>query len=76
MSVSSKSLPALGASRVAGHRIAERLRPHRPAQPGTVPISIDHLTPEWLTAALCTDVPGAPGPRRIGSARIAFGAQN
>lgn len=46
--------------RVGAALAGERLRP--PAAPTStkdVPISPDHLTCEWLTAALCSAVPGA-----------------
>ena len=47
---------ALGITR---HWARDRLKRSRPAEPGEVPPSVDALTPEWLTAALCSGVPGA-----------------
>lgn len=46
--------------RVTGARLGERVRPRPPAVNGrVVPASVDELTPEWLTAALCRDHPAA-----------------
>lgn len=59
MSVSSTASLAHQVARVAGHRIAESVRPGRLAAPGTVPIGIDNITTDWLTAALCSSTPGA-----------------
>ncbi|HTK65503.1 MAG TPA: aminoglycoside phosphotransferase family protein [Pseudonocardia sp.] len=44
---------------LAGHVLAEKVRPHRPTDLSQVPASPDHLTTEYLTAALCARVPGA-----------------
>jgi aminoglycoside phosphotransferase (APT) family kinase protein len=44
---------------LAGHVVAERIRQPRPTLLGEVPPSVDALTNEWLTAALCRDTPGA-----------------
>ncbi len=45
---------------IAGSLIGERLRPPAPPRElSDVPISAEHLTVEWLTAALCARTPGA-----------------
>lgn len=46
-------------ARVAGHVLVEKARNDRPTSLDDVPRSVDALTPQWLTAALCRDVPGA-----------------
>lgn len=56
----SKKAEAAGAlGRVGVHVLFERARRPRPTALDQVPPSIEALTPEWLTAALCKDVPGA-----------------
>lgn len=54
-------LKAVGlVARVSSHIAREKIRrPGAPADPSHVPCSADALTPEWLTAVLCRDVPGA-----------------
>lgn len=48
------------AARVAGHVGRERLGPAiRLSSPESVPPSADSVTEQWLTWALCSDVPGA-----------------
>lgn len=50
----------LGRAAAVGRHIAiERLRDYRPTDGDAVPPSADALTPEWLTAALCKNHPGA-----------------
>jgi hypothetical protein len=39
--------------------LAEKVRPPRPLQRDEVPASAAHLTPAWLTSALCREVPDA-----------------
>ena len=57
----SDTLTTLGlASRVAGHVARERVGPSlRLDTPEAVPASAESLTTQWLTWALCADVPGA-----------------
>jgi len=52
---------ALGARAmgVLGCALAEKVRPPSPRTVDDVPISGADVTPEWLTAVLCADVPGA-----------------
>lgn len=45
--------------RIGGHVLLERVRRPKPTSLAEVPPSVDSLTPEWLTAALCKDHPGA-----------------
>ncbi|NMO91577.1 aminoglycoside phosphotransferase family protein [Actinomycetospora sp. TBRC 11914] len=45
--------------RIGGHVLGERIRRPRPTTLAEIPPSIEALTPEWLTAALCRDQPGA-----------------
>jgi hypothetical protein len=47
------------AARLAVHLARERVTGVRPTSLADVPPSADALTTEWLTAALCRDVPGA-----------------
>ncbi len=47
------------ATRVVLHRGAEVVARSRPARVGEVPIRVENLTAEWLSAALCSRVPGA-----------------
>lgn len=47
------------AASIAGHIAVEKLSRYRPTMGDAVPPSADALTPEWLTAALCTPHPGA-----------------
>jgi hypothetical protein len=44
---------------VGGIYVAEKLRPPHPRTIRDVPGSADQITPEWLTAFVCRDVPGA-----------------
>lgn len=44
---------------LAGHVLKERVRPRRPTDLAEVPASPEHLTVEWLSAALCREHPGA-----------------
>lgn len=46
-------------SRFGVHIVNERIRRPRPTSLAEVPPSVDALTPEWLTAALCKGHPGA-----------------
>jgi hypothetical protein len=47
-------------ARVGAGVVAERVRPvARVTDPREVPARVDQLTPEWLTGALCSRVPGA-----------------
>lgn len=55
----SKAAVAAQASRVMAHRVAESVRPRRPAPPGSVPIGVEDIDAAWLTAALCRSNPGA-----------------
>jgi aminoglycoside phosphotransferase (APT) family kinase protein len=45
--------------RLAGHVVNERVRRPKPTVLAQIPPSVEALTTEWLTAALCRDVPGA-----------------
>ncbi len=45
--------------RIGAHIVNERLRRPRPTTLAEIPPSVDALTPEWLTAALCRAHPGA-----------------
>jgi hypothetical protein len=45
--------------RIGAHVVNERLRRPRPTTLAEIPPSVDALTPEWLTAALCRGHPGA-----------------
>lgn len=47
------------AGRIAAHSLWERFRPERPTSLNSVPRSTEFLTVEWLSKALCRDVPGA-----------------
>ena len=38
---------------LTGHVLRERVRPRYPTDLSEVPASPDHITPEYLTAALC-----------------------
>ena len=44
---------------LAGHVLREKVRPVRPTDLSQVPASPEHLTVDWLTAALCSRAPGA-----------------
>jgi len=44
---------------LAGHVLREKVRPMRPTDLSQVPASPEHLTAQWLTAALCSGTPGA-----------------
>lgn len=55
-----KGKAAVLTARIMGHHVRDRLsRSARTARVGEVPTSPSALTPAWLTAALCTDHPGA-----------------
>jgi aminoglycoside phosphotransferase (APT) family kinase protein len=45
--------------RIGAHIVNERLRRPKPTTLNEIPPSVDALTPEWLTAALCRQHPGA-----------------
>jgi hypothetical protein len=45
--------------RLTGHAALERVRPSRPTTVDQIPRSTEFLTPQWLTAALCAQQPGA-----------------
>jgi aminoglycoside phosphotransferase (APT) family kinase protein len=45
--------------RIGAHVVNERIRRPRPTSLAEIPPSVDALTPEWLTAALCKGHPGA-----------------
>lgn len=47
------------AATVGAHVVAEKIRPVVPRTPDDVPCNGVSLTPAWLTAVLCRDVPGA-----------------
>lgn len=47
------------AARLAAQVAKELFAPTRVSSPDDVPASATALTPEWLTAALCSEVPGA-----------------
>lgn len=59
MSIAAKARLPLVAGRVAAHVVRERVTNVRPTSLEEVPPSGEALTKEWLTAALCRDVPGA-----------------
>lgn len=44
---------------VGGLALTEKVRPPRPVHRDQVPASAEHISPAWLTSALCRDVPGA-----------------
>src|SRR5262245_63070918 len=46
-------------ARIGAHIVNERIRRPRPTTLAEIPPSVDALTPEWLTAALCKGHPGA-----------------
>jgi hypothetical protein len=46
-------------ARIGAHVVNERIRPRSPTNLADVPASVEALTPEWLTAALCKGHPGA-----------------
>jgi hypothetical protein len=46
-------------AKVGANVAREKWGPHVRPQPGSVPPSAESITPEWLTWALCRDVPGA-----------------
>ncbi len=45
--------------RIGTHIVNERLRRPKPTTLAEIPPSVDALTPEWLTAALCRGCPGS-----------------
>lgn len=45
--------------RIGAHVLYEQLRRPKPTSLAEIPPSVDALTPEWLTAALCKGHPGA-----------------
>ncbi len=45
--------------RIGAHIVNERVRRPKPTTLAEIPPSVDALTPEWLTAALCRGHPGA-----------------
>lgn len=47
------------AATVGGYILHEKLTRYRPVDRDAVPPSVDALTPEWLTTALCKEHPGA-----------------
>lgn len=47
------------AATVGAHVVAEKIRPAAPRAVSDVPRNGTSLTPEWLTAVLCRDTPGA-----------------
>ncbi len=47
------------ALQIGGHIARERLSQYRPVDAAQVPPSADAITPEWLTAVLCKNHPGA-----------------
>jgi hypothetical protein len=57
--VATKLQLPLIAAELAAHLVRERLVPVRVTSIEDVPPSADALTNEWLTAALCAEVPGA-----------------
>jgi aminoglycoside phosphotransferase (APT) family kinase protein len=59
MSVQMKLKVAGQLGRLAGHIASERLRRPKPTLLAEIPPSVEALTTEWLTAALCCNVPGA-----------------
>src|SRR5262245_1310804 len=59
MSVQMKLKAAGQIGRLAGHIASERVRRPKPTLLAEIPPSVDALTTEWLTAALCRNVPGA-----------------
>src|SRR6516164_8548512 len=46
-------------ARIGAHVVEERMRRPRPTSLAEIPPSVDALTTEWLTAALCKGHPGA-----------------
>jgi len=59
MSSDSKLKVASQLARIGAHVLNERVRRPRPTSLAEIPPSVEALTPEWLTAALCKGYPGA-----------------
>ncbi|GAA4491462.1 hypothetical protein GCM10023094_55900 [Rhodococcus olei] len=59
MSVATKAGLALKIAKVAGQVVEERVQKQMPTELSQVPSSVHHLSVEWLSAALCSDAPGA-----------------
>src|SRR5688572_27969794 len=55
----SKAAMALLGARVVGNHLREKVRPVRVTTAEQTPLSVDAITPQWLTAVLCGAVPGA-----------------
>lgn len=45
-------------ARVGAHVLGEHLVPRKAWRAGDVPRSHQHITPQWLSAVLCKDIPG------------------
>lgn len=59
MSVRAKAQVFLGAGRLTALWARDRIVSGRPVLPAQIPSSIDCLSTDWLTAALCSGTPGA-----------------
>src|SRR4051812_40771543 len=55
----SKLAMSLLGTRVVGNHLREKVRPVRVSTAVETPPNVEAITPEWLTAVLCRDVPGA-----------------
>jgi hypothetical protein len=58
-SLATKAAMAGQVASLTGHVLFEKVLPRRPTDLAEVPASPEALTPEWLTAALCSGHPGA-----------------
>lgn len=47
------------AGSIVGHWVADRVRRTRAHTPDDIPVNLNSVTDEWLTAVLCKDAPGA-----------------
>ncbi|MBB3600608.1 aminoglycoside phosphotransferase (APT) family kinase protein [Mycolicibacterium sp. BK556] len=57
--IATKLRTASQVGRIGAHVLYEQLRRPKPTSLAEIPPSVDALTPEWLTAALCKGHPGA-----------------
>lgn len=57
--IATKLKRASQVGRIGAHVLYEQLRRPKPTSLAEIPPSVDALTPEWLTAALCKGHPGA-----------------
>jgi hypothetical protein len=57
--IATKLKTASQVGRIGAHVLYEQVRRPKPTSLAEIPPSVDSLTPEWLTAALCKGHPGA-----------------